>query len=95
MVTYRVSPNAVLVVEEMGFISGQLQGLLSDFMTSARLGYANWNGAAKAAFDSVTADWGLRASNMQADLVTAQNALGNIMATYANAERKGADLWEN
>ncbi|HEY3869636.1 MAG TPA: WXG100 family type VII secretion target [Actinocrinis sp.] len=94
MTTYTVNmSNVAAVAEEMGSIAQYIQGLLDDLDNSSKMNLAEWTSNARDAYNVAKAKWDAAAAQMVVQANNAQNSLGQINDSYAQAEYQGLGLW--
>jgi WXG100 family type VII secretion target len=94
MTTYTVNmSNVAAVAEEMGSIAQYIQGLLDDLDNSSKMNLAEWTSSARDAYNVAKAKWDAAAAQMVVQANNAQNSLGQINDSYAQAEYQGLGLW--
>jgi WXG100 family type VII secretion target len=94
MATYTINMgNVAAVAEEMGAIAQQIQGQLEELDSATRVHLAEWTSNARDAYNVAKAKWDAAAAQMVVQAQNAQNSLGQITDTYANAEYQGLGLW--
>jgi WXG100 family type VII secretion target len=87
--------NVSAVAEEMGAIAKYIQGLLQDLDDGTKQNLAEWTSSARDAYTTAKAKWDAAAAQMVVQAQNAQNSLGQINDSYANAEYQGMGLWGN
>ena len=94
MTTYTVNmSNVAAVAEEMGAIARSIQALLADLDDSTKMNLAEWTSSARDAYNVAKAKWDAAAAQMVVQANNAQNSLGQINDSYAQAEFQGLGLW--
>lgn len=94
MATYTVNmSNVQEVAAQMGVIAQHIQNLLVDLDDGSKQNLAEWTSDARDAYNIAKAKWDAAASQMVDQANRAQNSLGQINDSYANAEYQGLGLW--
>ena len=94
MATYSVNmTNVQEIATQMGVVSNQVKNLLDELTNNTQSHLAEWSADSRVAFQNAKQIWDQKAADMAMQATAAQNALGQINDTYANAEYQGLGLW--
>jgi WXG100 family type VII secretion target len=94
MTSYVVNiPVVQEIAGEMGTLSTYIQNLLDDLESSTAQSLAQWNSAARDAYNAAKQIWDQAAADMVAQAANAQRSLASIGDGYSQAERQGSAMW--
>ncbi|MCL2849833.1 MAG: WXG100 family type VII secretion target [Micrococcales bacterium] len=70
-----------------------IQGDLDNLDAKVRQVLGQWDGAAQAAYQTAQADWTKKMAEMQTCLMNISTRVGQIVESYNDADRRGANLF--
>ncbi|MCZ1007834.1 WXG100 family type VII secretion target [Streptomyces lydicus] len=95
MTTYQVSLEQMSFAEgEMQAIAQKIQQTLDELEANANKSLANWDSAAREAYEQQRLQWKQGAEAMQQQAVKAAQGLNVIGQHYNDGEKYGVNLWE-